>query len=234
MMRVLIVIPAYNEAQNLERVVDSLIACCPQFDYVIVNDGSADGTKELCEKKHYHVINLPVNLGLTGAVRTGMKYAYQKKYDMAIQFDADGQHLPQYIASMVQHMKESRSDILIASRYVGGKMPPRMRTIGAILISSAIRVTTGVRITDPTSGMRLYSRRIISRFVTDASLSPEPDTLAYLIRNGAKVSEMKVHMEDRAAGQSYLTPVNASRYMIHELMGILVFQWFRGNRKVAE
>ena len=72
MMRVLIVIPAYNEAQNLERVVDSLIACCPQFDYVIVNDGSADGTKKLCEKKHYHVINLPVNLGLTGAVRTGM------------------------------------------------------------------------------------------------------------------------------------------------------------------
>lgn len=124
MMRVLIVIPAYNEAQNLERVVDSLIACCPQFDYVIVNDGSADGTKKLCEKKHYHVINLPVNLGLTGAVRTGMKYAYQKKYDMAIQFDADGQHLPQYIAPMVQHMKESRSDILIASRYVGGKMPP--------------------------------------------------------------------------------------------------------------
>ena len=97
-------------------------------------------------------------------------------------------------------MKESRSDILIASRYVGGKMPPRMRTIGAILISSAICVTTGVRITDPTSGMRLYSRRIISRFVTDTSLSPEPDTLAYLIRNGAKVSEMKVHMEDRAAG----------------------------------
>ena len=131
-------------------------------------------------------------------------------------------------------MTENDCDVVIASRYIGTKMPVRMRTVGGKMITAAIRLATGKRLADPTSGMRLYSRRIISHFVTDASLAPEPDTLAYLIRHGAKVSEMNAHMEDRAAGKSYLTPVNASRYMIHELMGILVFQWFRGSREVLK
>lgn len=233
-MKILIIIPAYNEVKNLKQVVDSLTTHCPEYDYVIVNDGSGDGTKELCEKMNYHTINFSVNLGLTGAVRAGMKYAYAKNYDMAIQFDADGQHLPQYIAPMVQCMIETKSDIVIASRYVGEKMPIRMRTIGGKLIGAAIYATTRKHLTDPTSGMRLYNKRMIRQFVMDSSLAPEPDTLVYLIRQGAKVNEIKVQMHDRAAGKSYLTPVNASRYMLHELLGILVFQWFRGKKEVLE
>ena len=106
-MRTLVLIPAYNEEKNLERVIENLKKKAPQFDYIIINDGSTDHTEKLCRKKQYHYISLPVNLGLTGAMQTGMKYAKEKNYDMAIQFDADGQHLPEYIQKMVDCMEET-------------------------------------------------------------------------------------------------------------------------------
>ena len=231
-MKTLVIIPAYNESKNLERVIENLRKKAPQFDYIIINDGSTDNTEEICRKNQYHYINLPVNLGLTGAVQTGMKYAKQKHYDMAIQFDADGQHLPEYIQKMVDCMEKTKCDVVIASRFYGGKMPFRMRTIGAKLITAAIRLTTKKYISDPTSGMRLYNKKMIEQFAKDANNSPEPDTLSYLIRLGASIREVKVKMEERMEGQSYLTPINASKYMIQMLMSICIFQWFR-DRKVV-
>ena len=231
-MRVLIIIPAYNEEKNLKRVIGNLQQVCPQFDYVIVNDGSTDGTERLCRQNQYRHISLPVNLGLSAAVRAGMRYASQKGYDMALQFDADGQHLPEYIQPMVDCMTQTNCDVVIASRYFGCRMPLRMRTVGAKMITAAIRLTTGRRLTDPTSGMRLYSRRVIEQFIKDENNAPEPDTLSYLIRLGADIREVKVEMDERTEGQSYLTPVNASKYMIHMMMSICVFQWFR-DRKVV-
>lgn len=231
-MRTLVMIPAYNEGKNLERVIKNLEEKASQFDYIIINDGSTDDTEEVCKKNKYHYISLPVNLGLTGAIQTGMKYAKEKNYDMAIQFDADGQHLPEYIQDMVECMEKTQCDVVIASRFYGGKMPFRMRTAGAKLITAAIRLTTKKYISDPTSGMRLYNRRMIEQFVKDENNSPEPDTLSYLIRLGADVREVKVKMAERTEGKSYLTPVNASKYMIQMLMSICVFQWFR-DRKVV-
>lgn len=231
-MKVLIIIPAYNEEKNLKRVIDRLQQVCPQFDYVIVNDGSTDGTEKVCRQNQFRHISLPVNLGLTGAVRAGMRYASQKGYDMALQFDADGQHLPEYIQDMVDCMTQTNCDVVIASRYFGCRMPFRMRTVGAKMITAAIRLTTGRHLSDPTSGMRLYSRRIIEQFIKDENNAPEPDTLSYLIRLGADIREVKVEMDERTEGQSYLTPVNASKYMIHMMMSICVFQWFR-DRKVV-
>lgn len=222
-MRTLVLIPAYNEEKNLERVIENLKKKAPQFDYIIINDGSTDHTEELCRKKQYHYISLPVNLGLTGAMQTGMKYAKEKNYDMAIQFDADGQHLPEYIQKMVDCMEKTNCDVVIASRFYGGKMPLRMRTAGARLITAAIRLTTKKYISDPTSGMRLYNRTIIEQFVKDANNSPEPDTLSYLIRLGADVREVRVKMTERTEGKSYLTPVNASKYMMQMLMSICIF-----------
>lgn len=230
--KVLIIIPAYNEEKNLKRVIDHLRQVCPQFDYVIVNDGSTDRTEEVCRQNRYHHISLPVNLGITGAVQAGMKYASQKGYDMALQFDADGQHLPEYIQDMVDCMIREQCNVVIASRFVGSRMPFRMRTIGAKLITAAIRLTSGRRLSDPTSGMRLYDKHIIEQFVKDENSTPEPDTLAYLIRLGANIREIKVEMEERTEGASYLTPINASKYMIHMLMSICIFQWFR-DRKVV-
>ena len=231
-MRVLIIIPAYNEEKNLKRVIGNLQQVCPQFDYVIVNDGSTDGTEKVCRQNQFRHISLPVNLGLTGAVRAGMRYASQKGYDMALQFDADGQHLPEYIQDMVDCMTQTNCDVVIASRYFGCRMPFRMRTVGAKMITAAIRLTTGRYLSDPTSGMRLYNKRIIEQFIKDENNAPEPDTLSYLIRLGADIREVKVEMDERTEGQSYLTPVNASKYMIHMMMSICVFQWFR-DRKVV-
>lgn len=229
-MNVLIIIPSYNEENNLKVVIPTLQKICPQFDYVIVNDGSTDGTEALCRRFHYPCINLPVNLGIAGAVRTGMKYASQKGYDMALQFDADGQHLPEYIQDMVDCMEREHCDVVIGSRYIGEKRPFSIRTVGAKLISAAIWLTTGKHLSDPTSGMRLYDKRVVEQFIRDENSAPEPDTLSYLFRLGADIREVKVEMADRVEGCSYLTPGNASKYMIQMLMSICVFQWFRDRK----
>lgn len=232
-MKVLIIVPAYNEDESLQRVVKHLIDTCPKYDYVIVDDGSSDRTKEICEQNGFNAIHLPVNQGLTGAIQTGMQYALENGYDMALQFDADGQHLPEYIESMVQCMEETDCDIVIASRFYNTRMPLRMRTVGGKIISGAIKWTTGKYLTDPTSGMRLYKKNIIRMFADNSNLSPEPDTMAYLVRMGADVQEVQVKMEDRSAGKSYLTPVNAAKYMVRIISSILFFQW-SWERKAVE
>lgn len=223
-MKLLIIIPAYNEAESLRGVIERLRSTCPQYDYIIVNDGSTDETKELCEKNGYNVINHTVNKGLAEAMRTGMKYALENDYDAALQFDADGQHLSEYINSMVNCMKESGCDIVIGSRFLNSKMPFRLRTLGGKIIFHAVRHAANAELSDPTSGMRLFSADIMSLFIENKHFTPEPDTLAFLIRMGADIREVKVTMEDRMAGQSYLTPINATKYMFKMIKSILYSQ----------
>ena len=160
MDKVLLVIPAYNEEKNIERVVDHIKNDFPELDYVVVNDGSKDDTAAICRRRGYNFIDLPVNLGLAGGFQTGMKYAYQKGYDCAVQFDADGQHRPEYIAAMIRKIEEG-NDIVIASRFVEEKKPATARMIGSRLITTAIRLTSGAKIMDPTSGMRMYNKKLI-------------------------------------------------------------------------
>ena len=223
-MKLLIIIPAYNEAESLRGVIERLRSTCPQYDYIIVNDGSTDETKELCEKNGYNVINHTVNKGLAEAMRTGMKYALENGYDAALQFDADGQHLSEYINSMVNCMKESGCDIVIGSRFLNSKMPFRLRTLGGKIIFYAVRHAANAELSDPTSGMRLFSADIMSLYIENKHFTPEPDTLAFLIRMGADIREVKVTMEDRMAGQSYLTPINATKYMFKMIKSILYSQ----------
>lgn len=223
-MKLLIIIPAYNEAESLRGVIERLRSICPQYDYIIVNDGSTDETKELCEKNGYNVINHTVNKGLAEAMRTGMKYALENGYDAALQFDADGQHLSEYINSMVNCMKESGCDIVIGSRFLNSKMPFRLRTLRGKIIFHAVRHAVNAELSDPTSGMRLFSADIMSLFIENKHFTPEPDTLAFLIRMGADIREVKVTMEDRMAGQSYLTPINATKYMFKMIKSILYSQ----------
>ena len=223
-MKLLIIIPAYNEAESLKGVIERLRSTCPQYDYIIVNDGSTDGTMELCEENNYNIINHTANEGLSGAIHTGMKYAIENGYDAALQFDADGQHLPEYIDSMVNCMKESGCDIVIGSRFLNSKMPFRLRTLGGKIIFHAVRHAANAELSDPTSGMRLFSADIMSLFIENKHFTPEPDTLAFLIRMGADIREVKVTMEDRMAGQSYLTPINATKYMFKMIKSILYSQ----------
>ena len=167
-----------------------------------------------------------MNLGLAGGFQAGLRYAARYGYRYAIQIDGDGQHRPEYIRSMKEKMDEGY-DIVIGSRFVGEKKPFTMRMIGSRMIGFAIRLTTGKKIQDPTSGMRMFSRRMIEMFAEGLNFGPEPDTVSYLIRKGAKVAEVPVKMDERMGGVSYLTPLKSASYMIKMLVSILVIQGFR-------
>lgn len=231
MDKMLVIIPAYNEALNIERVVTGLtrantVKGNPMYDYVVVNDGSTDKTGEICRQLGFHVIDLPVNLGLAGAFQTGLMYAYEMGYDCALQFDGDGQHRPEYIGRMREKMEEGY-DIVIGSRFVLERRRGGIRMLGSRLLSNAIRMTTGVQVTDPTSGMRMFSKRMIREFSEGLNYGPEPDTISYLIKQGARIAEIPVVMDERILGESYLKPFNAARYMGKMMFSILVVQNFR-------
>ena len=226
MPKLLIVIPAYNEEGSIERVVDDLIQNYPQYDYVVVNDGSRDRTAAICRSRGYRLIDLPVNLGLAGAFQTGLRYAAEHGYDCAMQLDADGQHLPRYIAPMLEEL-EAGADIVIGSRFITVLKPRTLRMVGSSLISWAIRLTTGQPICDPTSGMRMFNRRLLEEFAQNLNYGPEPDTISYLIKNGAVVKEVQVEMAERTAGESYLNFARSVQYMVKMGLSILLIQWFR-------
>lgn len=225
-MKLLVIIPAYNEEESILKTVRDLQNTCPQYDYLVVNDGSSDRTAAVCEENGLRLLNLPVNLGLTGAIQAGMKYAYRHGYDAAVQFDADGQHRPEYLPDMVERL-EAGNDIVIGSRFVSKKKPRSMRMMGSALIAFAIRITTGEWLGDPTSGMRMYNKAMVRLFATQLNISPEPDTIAYLIQCGARVSEVQVEMQERMAGESYLNPIRSAAYMLEQGISIILFQKFR-------
>ena len=144
----------------------------------------------------------------------------------AIQFDGDGQHRPEFIEAMKEKMDEGY-DIVIGSRFVNKKKDWSMRMIGSRLIEGAIRLTTGVKVNDPTSGMRMFNRDMIEEFALNLNYGPEPDTLSFLIKQGAKVAEIPVQIDERLAGESYLKPMVAAKYMMRMLLSILLIQNFR-------
>ncbi|MBO6114700.1 MAG: glycosyltransferase family 2 protein [Lachnospiraceae bacterium] len=230
-MRLLIVIPAYNEAENIKRVVDNLIENFSQYDYIVVNDGSKDDTAAICRENKYNLLDLANNLGLTGAVQAGMRYAYQNNYDAVLQFDGDGQHRPEFIKDLLEDMEKKNVDIVIGSRFVSAKKPRTLRMFGNNLIAGLIKLTTGKYINDPTSGMRLYGRKVIEEFSRNINYAPEPDTISYLIKSGMKVDEVQVTMDERIAGESYLNFAKSAKYMILQCFSIVFIQAFRRRVK---
>lgn len=227
MQKFLIIIPAYNEAENIERVVTNLQKNDPKWEYLVVNDGSKDDTAEICRKNGYPLLDLPVNLGLAGAFQAGIRYAYQNGYTAALQFDGDGQHEPCYIETMINKMEREKLDIVIGSRFCEEKKPHTLRMLGSTLITTAIRLTTGKRVTDPTSGMRLFNANVLKNFSRNINYGPEPDTISYLLRCGASISEVQVEMHERIAGTSYLNLGRSIRYMLNMFVSILFVQFFR-------
>ena len=225
-MKVLIIIPAYNEAENIEKTVNDVIQNT-DYDYVVVNDCSKDNTKEVCEKNNFNMLSLPINYGLTSGIQIGMKYAYKNNYDIAIQFDGDGQHQAMYIQKMIDAMVEQDADIVIGSRFWEKKKPGGLRMLGARILKYTIKFTAGRAISDPTSGMRLINKRVLKEFATQMNHGPEPDTVAYLMRNGAKVVEVQVEMKERIAGESYLNMKNSILYMSRLIVSFVLFQGFR-------
>jgi len=229
-MNVLVVVPAYNEEENIRVVIGNLREWCPYHDYVIVNDGSRDNTTAVCREEQFNLLDLPVNLGLAGALQLGMQYASINGYDAVLQFDGDGQHEAKYIDDLCQAMKEEDADIVIGSRFLVNKKPFSLRMAGSRLLQLLIRVVTRVKLSDPTSGMRLFGIKVVEEFAWRLNYGPEPDTLVYLMRNGVKVVETPVSMHDRLSGESYLSFTKSILYMLHMVVSILFIQWFRRRK----
>ncbi len=230
MKDLLIIIPAYNEEKSIERVVKNIITNFPEYDYVIVNDGSRDKTAKICKKNGFNYIDLPVNLGLAGAFQTGLKYAYRQGYEYALQYDGDGQHKVEYVGKLLEEIKKG-NDIVIGSRFVDKKKPATLRMLGSRVISFSIWLTTGKKIKDPTSGMRMFNRALLKEFAMNLNYGPEPDTISYLLKQGVKVKEVQVEMDDRMEGESYLNFTKSMSYMLRMVISILFIQSFRKRDK---
>ena len=220
----MIIIPAYNEELNIVKTVQD-VTKNTDYDYVVVNDGSKDKTKEICEKNNFNLISLPINYGLTSAIQAGMKYALKNNYEVAIQFDGDGQHQANELSKLVNGIEQG-SDIVIGSRFVTESKPKTIRMLGSNLIAFIIKLTTGKTIKDPTSGMRAYNKEAIEELVYNPGLSPEPDTIVYMLKKKKKIKEVQVGMKERELGESYLKPIRAMKYMINVLCSIIFIRSF--------
>lgn len=224
-IKVLVIVPAYNEALNINKTIED-IKTNTKYDYVVINDCSKDNTKEICIQNNYNLVSLPINYGLTSAIQVGMKYAKENDYDIAIQFDGDGQHDAKYLEKLVNEIENNNIDVAIGSRFVEEKKPFNARMLGSRVISLAIKITTWKKITDPTSGMRAYNKKAIELFNSNLSLTPEPDTIVYMIKKGFSVKEVQVQMREREFGESYLNAFKSIKYMLNMMLSILFIRPF--------
>ena len=233
MEKVLIIIPAYNEEKNLPKLTEKLEKMYPQYDYVVVNDGSEDYTKELCRKEGISVINLPVNLGIGGAVQTGYKYGSENGYDIAVQIDGDGQHDIAYLDKLLEPLRNNSADVVIGSRFIRkeGFQSSRLRRTGIVFLSRLIRVLTGVRVYDVTSGFRAVNRRFVEIYARDyPSDYPEPEAIVSAIMEGGRVLEVPVVMKERESGTSSINLVRSVYYMIKVTLAVLLSRFAYGRK----
>ncbi len=226
--KVLVIIPAYNEEDNIVKTVEDIKKNAKDVDYVVVNDGSRDKTLEILKKNKYNYIDLIQNLGLFGAVQTGLKYAVEHDYDVAIQFDGDGQHQAKYIKDLVKEIDDN--SIVIGSRFVNKRKPFSLRMLGSRLISFAILIACWTKIKDPTSGMRAYDKETMREYADDINNPPEPDTLVYMRLKQKKVKEVQVEMNDREFGESSFNITHTIKYMTRMLISIFFIQPFRKRK----
>ncbi len=232
--RVLLIIPAYNEAENIEKVIDRISTEFPQYDYVIVNDGSIDKTEKVCKEKGYHVLNLPINLGIGGAVQTGYRYALKQDYDIAVQIDGDGQHDVAYVSEVIRPLLEGEADVVIGSRFLKkeGFQSSVSRRIGIYLLGKLIWLCTGEKIKDVTSGFRAVNRKFIEIYAQDyPSDYPEPEAIITAVMYGGRIMEVPVVMQEREGGESSINFWKSVYYMIKVTLAILVKRISYGVRR---
>lgn len=224
-MKKLVIIPAYNEEGNLENTIKDICENAPDFDYVIINDCSTDDTLDLCRRKGYSYLNLPVNLGIGGAVQTGYRYAYYRGYDIAVQFDGDGQHDASYLGTMADELVHSDADMVIGSRFIEkeGFQSSALRRVGIVYFTFLIKLLTGKTITDPTSGMRMVNRKLLKKFTEDYPKDyPEPESVVAILAQKYKVKEIPVVMKERMEGESSISFRKSIYYMIKVSFAILI------------
>lgn len=224
-MKKIVIIPAYNEEGGIVKTVTDVMKNAKDFDYVVINDCSKDNTLEICHEHNFNVINLPVNMGIGGGVQTGYMYAYRNGYDIAVQFDGDGQHNASYLDNMSKKLIEDNLDMVIGSRYIEkeGFQSSGMRRLGIKYFTGLIKMLTGKKITDPTSGMRMINRKIMKQFSEEYPRDyPEPESVVTILKKGARVEEMSVKMNAREEGISSISPSRSIYYMVKVSIAVLV------------
>lgn len=224
-MKKLVIIPAYNECGSIQKAVDDIREHAPGFDYVVVNDCSTDNTLDICRENNLNYVNLSVNLGIGGAVQTGYLYACRNGYDVAVQFDGDGQHNAAYLEMMAEKLQETSSDMVIGSRFIEkeGFQSSGLRRVGIRYFSALIRLITGKRVTDPTSGMRMVNRDVMRIYADSYPKDyPEPESVTAILRMGKKVTEVPVVMKEREEGTSSIGGFRSVYYMIKVTLAILM------------
>ena len=224
-MRKLVIIPAYNEQGGIVKTVRDVEEHAPEFDYIIINDCSTDHTLEICREHGFPVVNLPVNLGIGGGVQTGYVYALRQGYDIAVQFDGDGQHNARYLNEMAEKLKDEHLDMVIGSRYIKkeGFQSSGLRRVGIRYFTWLIKLITGQKITDPTAGMRMANRDVIEICAKNYPKDyPEPESVVTILKKGKKVEEVPVQMNAREEGVSSISPKKSVYYMIKVTLAILI------------
>ncbi len=224
-MKKLIIIPAFNEEGNIVKTVNNIKENAPEFDYVIINDCSTDNTLKICRENGFNHIDLPVNLGIGGAVQTGYIYARENGYDCAVQVDGDGQHDAAFLSEMAMTLEKENADMVIGSRFIKmeGFQSSALRRMGIRYFTNLIKFLTGAVVTDPTSGLRMVNRRTLEMFASQyPSDYPEPDSVVTLLKKKGKVVEIPVKMKERESGQSSISARKSVYYMVKVTMAILL------------
>ena len=232
-MKTLIIIPAYNEQDNVLNTIRDIENTGTAVDYVVINDCSTDGTEALLRDNGTVYLDLPVNLGIGGGVQTGYRYAVEHDYDIAIQFDGDGQHDARYIKDLIAPIERGEADVVIGSRYLEKKgfQSSAMRRFGILFLSKLLQILCGVKVHDVTSGMRAVDRNMIRQFADDyAQDYPEPEALLAAGMRGARIREVPVEMRERAGGVSSINALKAVYYMIKVSLALILerFSYGRG------
>jgi glycosyltransferase involved in cell wall biosynthesis len=224
-MKILIIVPAYNEEESLPGVIQDLRQHLPTADVLVVNDGSRDATSQTARKLGVSVLDLPFNLGIGGAVQAGYLYADRNDYNIAIQFDGDGQHLAGEIKKLLGPLLDGKADLVVGSRFLlpGGYKAPVFRKMGIRIFSFVLSRLLGKVMTDCTSGFRASNRRVIEFFSRGYPDDyPEVEALVLLHKVKLRMTEVSVDMRDRTGGKSSITPLRSVYYMTKVLMAIFI------------
>lgn len=231
--RIILLIPAYNEAKSIVSTIEELYSDYPQYDIIIINDGSTDGTEEILREHGYPHLTLCSNLGIGGAVQTGYRYAAENSYDIAIQFDGDGQHDPAYIEDLIRPIIDCKADIAIGSRFIKrtGFQTTTMRRFGNRMIARIIRLCCGVKVTDSTSGFRAANRKAIELYARDYAYDyPEPEAIVTASLLGLRICDCPVDMKSRSEGKTSINFTRSFYYMIKVSIALFICR-IRNRRK---
>jgi glycosyltransferase involved in cell wall biosynthesis len=224
-VRRIAIVPAFNEQDCIADVIGEIRSFDPDFAIVVVDDGSTDATAAAAERLGAHVVRLPFNLGIGGAVQTGFRYAFENGFDVAVRVDGDGQHDPAQLEALLAPVLADEADIVVGSRFAadGGYRSSRSRRIGISILAMTLALIVGRRVTDPTSGFQALNRRAIALFAADYPHDyPEVEAALMVHKHKLRMTEVPVQMRERSAGRSSIGALASVYYMVKVLLALLV------------